>query len=110
MKRVVQTIQIKDDPEIQRKYREYHDNAWPEVIESLREIGIDSLEIYLLGRRLVMVMETADDFDGEKQFAIHYNRSEKIREWEDMMKSFQEPVPESPGGDWWAPMERVFKM
>ena len=43
---------------------------WPEVIASLRRAGIRAMDIYMLGRRLVMIVET-DGRDLREVFATH---------------------------------------
>ena len=57
------TLNLKDDPEVIEKYKTYHRNVWPEVLDSLHEVGITGMDIYLLGNRLFMVIETVGDFD-----------------------------------------------
>ena len=39
-------------------YKAHHQRVWPEVLASLRQAGILQMDIYLLGRRLVMILET----------------------------------------------------
>src|SRR5258706_320524 len=51
------TLMLKDDEEIVDRYKDYHRNAWPEVIARLREIGIVGMKIYLIARRMFMYME-----------------------------------------------------
>ena len=41
-------------------YRQHHQHVWPEVVESLHRAGVERLEIHLLGRRLVMIVELRD--------------------------------------------------
>jgi L-rhamnose mutarotase len=111
MKQYAFTCNLKDDPEVIARYKEYHRAAWPEVLESLRRIGIERAFIYLLGRRLFMVFETGDDYDPAVASEKHWNSSARVREWEELMRSFQERAPEAPAGTGtWAPMERVFDM
>ena len=43
MKTFAQTIDLVNDPQIIKKYEEYHRNVWPEVIESLKSIGINRM-------------------------------------------------------------------
>jgi len=110
MKRYAQTINLADDPAIIRRYVEFHRAVWPEVERGLRAIGIRRMLIWRLGRRLFMYLETADDFDPERDFPRYEQSSPKIREWQEMMASFQEPVPEARPGQWWARMEPVYAL
>jgi len=110
MKAYGRTINLKDDPEIIRRYRAYHAAVWPEVARGLQSIGITRMRIWLLGRRLFMLMETVDDFDAERDFARYMRGEPRIREWQALMESFQEPVPDAKAGEWWADMELVFDL
>ena len=110
MKQYGQTINLKDDPEILRRYVEYHREAWREVIAGLKSIGIRRMLIWMLGRQLFMLMETEDDFDIARDFARYEKSTPRIQEWQELMASFQEPVPNAKPGEWWAQMELVFRL
>jgi len=110
MKRYGQTIRLKDDPEIIRRYVEYHRDAFPEVVRGLKSIGIQRMLIYMLGRQLFMFMETDDDFDLARDFARYEKSHPRITEWQDLMASFQEPLEERAPGEWWAQMKEVFAL
>lgn len=105
------TCNLKDDPATIARYREYHHAIWPEVAASLLATGIRRATIHLLGRRLFMLIETNDDYDPVGAVRKHWNASPRIREWEDLMRSMQERVPEAPPGDAiWVEMECIFEL
>ena len=104
------TLNLKDDPDIIEQYKTYHRNVWPEVLDSLREVGITQMGIYLLGNRLFMAIETVDDFDPEHDFPRHLEIHPRCREWDELMRNFQERVPEAKPDEWWATMEQVFEL
>jgi L-rhamnose mutarotase len=106
----VLTINLKDDPAIVDTYRRYHHEVWPEVQESLRHVGVQRMDIFLLGRRLVMVLEMRDGLDYRAAFTSHAASSPRVAQWEQLMKSLQEPPPEAAPGEWWASMEPVFRL
>ena len=106
----VLTINLKDDPAVIDEYRRYHRDVWPEVQESLRRFGVKRMDIHLLGRRLVMIVDTVDGMDYATAFRSHSASSPRVAEWERLMKSLQEPVPEAAPGDWWAVMQPVFHL
>lgn len=110
MKRYAQTLNLKDDPAIIDRYVEHHRTVWPEVERGLRAIGIEQMLIWRLGRRLFMVMETEDAFDPVRDFARYMEGDPRIREWQTLMESLQEPVPEAQPGEWWAEMELVYAL
>ena len=107
MKRFAQTVLLKDDPEIIRKYEEYHANPWPEVIEGGLRIGILRVYIYRFGRQLFMFMETVDGFDIERDMP-KYTEDARAKEWDALMRSFMEPVPGAPEGSTWVEMEEIY--
>ena len=107
MKSFGMTLNLKNDPEIIEKYKEYHRAVWPEVVEGLHKIGISKIKIYLHSRRLFMYIETPDDFDPARDFD-RYMANDRAKEWDDLMRTFQEPVPGAGPGDWWTPMEEVY--
>jgi L-rhamnose mutarotase len=104
------TINLKDHPGIVETYRRYHRDVWPEVQQSLRRAGVQRMDIFLLGRRLVMVVEMRDGVDYRTAFKAHAASSPRVAEWEHLMKSLQEPPPEAAQDEWWAVMEPVFHL
>ena len=109
-KRHVLTLNLKDDPAIVDAYMRHHRDVWPEVQASLLHVGVEQMDIYLLGRRLVMVVEMRDGLDYRDAFRAHASSSQRVVEWERLMKSLQEPVVEAGAGEWWAVMEPVFHL
>ena len=110
MKEYVQTINLKDDPDVIRQYQQYHAQPWPEVTTALRQIGVTDMKIYLLGRRLFMYMLTEDDFDPATDYPTYLQLHPRCQEWENLMISFQEKVPEAQPSEQWAMMEKVFQL
>lgn len=108
MIRQVLAIDLKDDSVVET-YRDYHRRVWPEVLESMRASGVISMEIYLLGTRLVMIAELEDGSDLRRAFATRIASSPRVAEWERLMMSFQQPAPGAGKGEWWTAMERVFE-
>lgn len=103
------TLMLKDEDGTADRYREYHRNAWPEVIARLCEVGVLEMRIYLLGRRLFLYMETVDGFAPEREFP-KLAEDPRYQEWDQLMRGLQEPAPEAKAGEWWAAMEEVFDL
>jgi len=110
MKHLAYTVNLKDDPEIIEKYKEYHAEVWPEVLNSLKEVGVLDMKIYILGRRLFMYCEVDGDFDPAVDFPRYLTLSPVCQEWEDLMSTFQEPVKDAAPGEKWAKMEQIFQL
>lgn len=64
IKRYVQFLEISDDPELIAQYRKWHSQEynWKEVRDGIREVGILEMEIYLIGNRMVMIVDAPADF------------------------------------------------
>lgn len=108
MIRQVLAIDLKDDAVVET-YREHHRHVWPEVLESLRTSGVRGMQIYLLGRRLVMIAELEDGGDLRRAFETRIASDPRVAEWERLMMSLQQPAPGAGPGDWWTAMEPVFE-
>lgn len=103
------TLDLKDDPELIAEYKRYHEKIWPEITLSIKDSGIEDMEIYLLGTRMFMIMEVGEKFSFEaKGEADRLNP--KVQEWEKLMWKFQRPLPQAKPGEKWLLMERVFKL
>ena len=109
MRKYCLTLDLKDDPQLIQQYEEYHRAAWPEIIQSIKESGIENMEIYRLGTRLVMVIEVSDDFSFEKK-AEADNNNPKVQEWETLMWKYQQPLPQAKPGEKWVLMNKIFEV
>jgi L-rhamnose mutarotase len=103
------TLDLKNDPQLIAEYRRYHERIWPEITESIRNSGIEDMEIYLLGTRMFMIMEVNERFSFEKKAKVD-QLNPKVQEWEELMWNFQQPLPEASPGEKWLRMERIFKL
>jgi L-rhamnose mutarotase len=108
--RFVFTLNLRDEPGVVETYRRHHRDVWPEVQASLTQVGVDHMDIYLLGRRLVMIVEMRDGLDYRTAFKTHAVSTPRVAEWERLMKSLQEPVEDARADEWWAVMEPVFHL
>ena len=103
------TLDLKNDPKLISDYKRYHEKIWPEVTRSIKDSGIEDMEIYLLGTRMFMIMEVNETFSFEaKAEADELNPN--VQEWEKLMWSFQQALPQAKPGEKWLPMERIFKL
>ena len=103
------TLDLDNDPALIEQYKLHHRRVWPEILQSLRDAGIMQARIFLLGTRLVMVLETADDFSFEAKAAADA-ANPKVQEWEKLMWRFQKPLPQAKPGEKWLLMEPIFEL
>lgn len=109
MKRYCLTLDLKDDHELIAEYKRYHEKIWPEITRSIKESGVTDMEIYLLGTRMFMIMEVNDDFSFEAKSRADQSNP-KVQEWETLMLTFQQTLPQAKRGEKWLLMEKVFKL
>ena len=110
MKQLALTLDLVDDPEGIAAYKKYHEAIWPEVRDSLKKVGIHEMKIWLLGRRLFMMIEVDDTFDPEAQFARYHMLHPRVKEWEQLMGQYQQQMQGASGGGRWALMEQIFQL
>jgi L-rhamnose mutarotase len=109
VKRYCQTLDLKDDPDLIQEYIKLHSEAWqwPEIREGIRFVGILEMEIYNIGTRLFMIVETPLDFDWNKAFR-RLAELPRQREWEEYMSIFQQSDPKVTSSEKWKLMDRIF--
>src|SRR5262245_57954395 len=105
MSRHVLSVDLRNDPAAIATYVDYHQRVWPEVLESLKRAGVRGMDIHLLGRRLVMVLELHDGLDVQQVFDAHFGSHPRVDEWEQLMRTLLERPSDFPPGEWWAVME-----
>lgn len=111
VKRYCQTLSLKENPELIAEYKKRHrqENAWPEILAGIKEVGILEMEIYILGSRLFMIVETPLDFDWETAMK-RLSTLPRQQEWEDYMSIFQQAAEGASSAEKWQLMERMFKL
>ena len=109
MKRYCLALDLKDDPSLIAEYENYHKKIWPEIEQSIRESGIERMEIYRVAARLFMIMETRDDFTFEKKAAADA-ANQKVQEWEKLMWKYQQALPGAKPGEKWLLMQKIFEL
>ena len=102
-------LDLKDDPGLIAEYKRYHEKIWPEITRSIRDAGVENLEIYLLGTRLFMILEAGPAFSFAAKAEMD-RVNPKVREWEELMWRFQKPLPEAKPGEKWVLMGRIFTL
>ena len=109
VKRYCQTMDLKDNPELIAEYVKRHSEAeaWPEIRAGIRAVGILEMEIYILGTRLFMIVETPLDFDWETAMA-RLATLPRQAEWEAYMSIFQQADATATSAEKWQLMDRMF--
>jgi len=108
-KRYCLTLNLKNKPELIRQYEEHHKNVWPEIIDSIRNSGIQQMEIYRLETRLFMIMEVDETFSFERKTEMD-NNNEKVQQWEELMWKYQQRIEGAPEGEKWMLLNKIFDL
>ncbi|HUR10983.1 MAG TPA: L-rhamnose mutarotase [Flavitalea sp.] len=102
-------LDLKDDPDLIREYEEYHRNVWPEIIKSIFDAGIISLQIFRAQNRLCMLIEATDEFSFEQKSRMDAGNA-TVQDWETLMWKYQQALPGVPVGTKWVLMEKIFSL
>ncbi len=109
MTRYCFALDLKEDPNLIAAYEEYHLSVWPEIIQSIKEADIKSLEIYRVSNRLFMIMETGPDFSFEKKAQADAHNP-MVVQWEKLMWEYQQALPNAKPGEKWMLMDKIFNL
>ena len=110
-KRYCKTMSLRNDAELIAEYKKAHAKgaAWPEITQGMKDVGILDMEIYLLGTKLFMIMDTVPNFDHDKAMAVLAQKPRQS-EWEAHMARFQDTSPQATADQKWQLMDRIYKM
>ena len=107
-------LDLKDDAAAIESYKHWHRPGGPpaEVTRSLRDAGIAALEIYLIGNRLFMIMDSDPAAPASGQ-STDDSDNPHVRAWEALMAELQQDLPfpkkETSAGKW-QPLEHIYSL
>lgn len=104
-------MELKDDSRLIEEYRHRHSRGevWQEVLRGIRSVGILEMEIYILGNRLVMIVETPLNFEWDTAMA-RLATLPRQQEWEEFMAIFQQCAANATSDQKWQKMEQMFHL
>ncbi|MBR6194525.1 MAG: L-rhamnose mutarotase [Prevotella sp.] len=108
-KRYVQTLELRDDPDMIKEYLKWHSEEyhWKEIRDGIKAVGILEMEIYILGTRLVMIVDTPEDFDWQTAMDKLATLPRQA-EWEAFVARLQGCRADARSDEKWQMMERMF--
>lgn len=109
MERYCLTLDLQDDPTLITEYEAWHQNVWPEILQSITGSGIQHMQIYRYANRLFMIMEVNESFSFEAKGAADAANA-KVQEWETLMWKYQQPLPGTKPGEKWMLMDKIFDL
>jgi len=110
-KRYCKTLQLENDAEFIEEYKKVHamGNAWPEITQGMKDVGIIDMEIYLDGTTLFMIMDTERNFDHDKAMKKLASLPRQS-EWEATVSKYQKASVSSSANEKWKLIERIYKL
>ena len=110
-KRYCKTLNLEDDPQLIEAYKKVHapGATWPEITRGMIEVGILDMEIYIMGTRLFMIMDTQPEFDHDSALS-ELSTKPRQSEWEAFVSRFQKTSSEATADEKWQLMERIYKL
>ncbi len=107
-KRFVWTLLLEEDEELIAEYKKVHSirQAWPEITQNMKQVGVKDMEIYLYGNQAFLIMDTKPDFDLEKVGPI-WQKLPRENEWQAYVAKFQRTNSESSIQEKWIDMEKI---
>jgi L-rhamnose mutarotase len=73
------------------------------------EVGILDMEIYIVGSRLFMIMDTIPEFDHDRDMSELAGKPRQS-EWEAFVSRFQKTSSEATADEKWQLMERIYHL
>lgn len=109
--RIVQMLQLKQDPELIRQYRYFHsrEGIWPEILAGIKGSGVVSMDIYLLDHYLCMIVEIPADVSWA-EVMDKMAKAPRQAEWEAFVAQFQRAASHARSDEKWQPMEHIFHL
>ncbi|MBC8151456.1 MAG: L-rhamnose mutarotase [Bacteroidetes bacterium] len=102
-------LDLKNDPALIAEYEQHHAQIWPEIEQSIYQSGITDMEIYRVGNRLFMIMETTDTFSFDEKNRMDAGNA-GVQAWETLMWQYQQALPMAKPGEKWLLMDQIFKL
>mgnify|MGYP001041610828 FL=1 len=105
-RRLCFVLDLVDDPALIAEYERHHapGGVWPVIVDDIHAQGIEGMEIWRSGDRMVMIATVADDYPRPRVIPAEHDL------WEDLMWRFQKALPHAAPGRKWVPMGKIFDL
>ena len=107
MQQFIQTLELRQGCEA--AYEAEHRAVWREVVAGIREVGIERMDIFRDGTRLVMILELPDHVDFDQAMA-RLATLPRQAEWEEHVARYQLCDPSSTSAGKWRRMNQIFTL
>lgn len=105
-RRMCFALDLANDPDLIAEYEARHapGAVWPQVVAHIRAQGVEAMEIWRTGDRLVMIADVASDYPRLVP------EPPEVASWEEWMWRFQRPLAHAAAGEKWVAMRRIFSL
>ncbi len=109
--RICLALDLVDDAALIAEYEHWHrvGNTDPAVTRSIRDAGIEDMQIWRAGNRLFMIIEADERYSAEDKAAADA-ADPAVVAWVDKMLRYQQPIPVAGPDGTWFPMDRIFAL
>jgi L-rhamnose mutarotase len=103
------SLDLVSDAALIQEYCRMHapGSVWPAVIEHIRALGVETMEIWQHDDRAFMIMDVLDDYP--RRGACRATQQENDR-WETYMTTFQKVRSDTDPAEKWLPLRRIFAL
>lgn len=107
MRRYFLALDLKNDPAMIAEYEGHHKTIAPEILKSIRDSGVERMELFRAGNRLFMIMEVEEGFSFDAKDKMDKSNP-RVQEWENLMWKYQQALPFAKPGEKWVLMDKIF--
>lgn len=103
------TLTMQSDDAMIDAYVDRHRNVPHAILQSQCDAGVLRMDIYRDGKRMIMLMETTDDFTFERKAAMD-RANPAVMQWEADMSQYQGGDPGADASGKWMPVPQIFNL
>jgi L-rhamnose mutarotase len=109
-KDIVMIVNLVNNPQKIKEYKQYHKHIWPEVEEGFRKAGFDNIRVYQFDRHLVMIVTIPADANLSELSKKAEAYDPRCKEWNQLMDKYQQGVDGALPGQKWAEMKKIYDL
>jgi L-rhamnose mutarotase len=107
MKQFCLALDLKDDPKMIAEYEAHHKNISTEILATIRDSGVERMELFRAGNRLFMIMLVRNGFSFEEKDKMD-KLNPAVQKWENLMWKYQQALPFAKADEKWVLMKKIF--